>query len=366
MEQSSTSQVDLLHTPLYATHKALGAKMVEFCGWEMPVYYDGIISEHHTVRQHVGLFDISHMGRIQIEGEEAESFLNYASTNIITGKSDRSATYTLLGNNAGGTIDDVMIFKVDKRHFFLVANACNRKKVFNYLSQIAQPFGVTVKASYLSEGILALQGPDSYQLMKRVFPSSALINPMQFEILKQDNKQVILSHTGYTGSGGFEIFVEQDQIVSLWERFLNEGKEWGIRPIGLGARDTLRLEKGYALYGHEMTEDIAPTESVAAWTVKWQKENFVGKAALEALENSGSKRHAYGIIMIDPGIPRSEYEVYFAGKVVGIVTSGTMSPTLNQGIGMILVEVSLQLDDVVDVQIRDSRRRAKIVKLPFI
>lgn len=355
-----------MKTALYPAHVALGAKMVEFAGWEMPLQYQGIIPEHHAVRQHVGLFDISHMGRVVVEGPDAEAFLDYASTNIIAAKPEGSGTYTVLCNASGGCVDDVIVYKQDAQHFFLAVNASNRQQDLTHLKQISQPFNVTIRDRYKEEGILAIQGPEALPVVTKLFPEAAAIGHMHFVMTTYEGKELILSNSGYTGAGGFEIFASHDTIVALWHSLLREGKEFGIVPVGLGARDTLRLEMGYALYGHEISEEIAPNESVASWTVKWNKPDFIGKSSLEELEKNGRKRHEYGVVLIDPGVARAGYAVLLDGKAIGTVTSGTHSPTLNQAIAIVLVDRPLQVGDLVEVQIRQHTASAKIVKLPFI
>lgn len=364
MEQFATDQIK--KTALHDIHVALGAKMVEFGGWDMPLYYQGIIAEHHAVRKHVGIFDVSHMGRVLIEGPDAESFLDYLSTNIIAEKPNLSATYTAWCHPRGGCVDDVIVYKIDSQHLFVIVNAGNRQKDLAHLQHESREFNVRIKDRFAEEGIISIQGPNAYSLIQKIFPKSVEIKPMHFAPVIYKGQEIILSHTGYTGAGGFEIYAPHSVTVELWKRFLDEGKAFDIVPIGLGARDTLRLEMGYALYGHEITDDISPNESVANWTVKWKKQNFLGKSALEQLERKLTKRSEYGIVLIDKGVPRAGYEIWNEGRVIGTVTSGSFSPTLNQSIAIILVQGSLHVDDIVEVQIRQHRCQAKVVKLPFV
>jgi aminomethyltransferase len=351
-----------LKTALYDRHCALGAKMVDFSGWKMPVQYQGIIAEHHAVRNNVGIFDVSHMGRIIVQGEEAEKFLDYISTNIISGKSDYSATYTVWSNASGGCIDDVIVYKINPTNFFVIANAGNRQKDVEHLQKESKRFKVTIKDCFATEGILAIQGPKAISLMSKVFPEAKDLPAMHFCEVIFEGKKMILSHTGYTGAGGVEIYAPTPLIILLWDRIIDEGAV----PIGLGARDTLRLEMGYALYGHEISEDIAANESVSCWTVKWKKNDFLGKATLESIENSLDKRTEYGVILQEPGIARAGYEVFLNGEKIGHVTSGSHSPTLNHSIAIILSSVKLQEGDEVEIQIRQNFCKAKVVKLPFV
>lgn len=350
-----------MRTALYDRHVALGAKLVPFSGWEMPIHYaQGILHEHHAVRLAAGVFDVSHMGRIAIEGQDAEALLDFLSTNRIAGKPDLSATYTVWANEQGRSVDDLIVYKQDPTHFFVIANASNREKDLAHLKKAAERFHVTVRDCYREEGILALQGPMAMGLAAGLIPEAASLTPHHFLTATYQEKPLILSGTGYTGSGGCEFFGSTELIVSLWDQLLEAGAE----PTGLGARDTLRLEMGYALYGHELSESIAPSESIAAWTVKWEKSDFLGKTALEKLEPT--KRHAYGIILIDKGIAREGYPVWSNEKQIGSVTSGTFSPSLNRAIALILVQKPLAMGDRVWIQVRDQRAWAEVVSLPFI
>jgi aminomethyltransferase len=354
-----------MKTALYERHVALGAKMVDFSGWEMPIQYAGILAEHHTVRGKVGIFDVSHMGRIVITGEEAESFLDYISTNRIAEKPDFSAIYTVWSSSSGGSIDDVLIYKESPHSFFVIVNAGNRHKDLNHLRKEGRYFKVKIEDRF-NEGILSVQGPLAEALVAKFFSDAAQLKPMHFMFQNYRNESLILSKTGYTGAGGYEIFASSNLIVDLWDQFLKEGQEWGIQPIGLGARDTLRLEMGYALYGHELNDNIAVNESVSVWTLKMNKPDFLGKSALNQLEQQSRKRHEYGIILIDKGIAREGYEVFKDDQAIGYVTSGTLSPTLNKAIAIIIVRGILNLGDYVEVQIRQNRAKAQVVKLPFL
>ena len=356
---------DKMKTVLYDRHMSLGAKMVDFCGWIMPVSYQGITLEHLQVRQKVGIFDISHMGRILVSGPDAEAFLDYISTNTIIGKADCSATYTVWSLPRGGCVDDVIVYRQDAEHYFVVVNACNRQKDFEHLQNEASAFQVTIQNLFDEEGMLAVQGPLAIALVTQLnsaFTAAANLKPMQFCVVNFQNVPIVLSRTGYTGAGGLEIYAPKPQIVELWDQLLKAG----AMPIGLGARDTLRLEMGYALYGHEINEEISANESVSAWTVKFNKRDFIGKKALESIEESPAKRSEYGIMMIEPGIARSGYPVLQDGCEIGIVTSGTHSPTLNKAIAIVLVEKILVPGQIVEIKIRDNLSKAKVVKLPFI
>ncbi|MCE5316362.1 MAG: glycine cleavage system aminomethyltransferase GcvT [Parachlamydia sp.] len=346
-----------MRTALYDKHIALGAKIVPFAGWEMPLHYPrGILHEHHAVRNAAGLFDVSHMGRIAIVGPDAEALLDYLSTNRIAGKPNLSTTYTVWANEQGGSVDDLIVYKQDEAHFFVIANASNREKDLAHLKRNSQCFNVSIQDCYHNEGILALQGPFAMQLAKTLIPEASSLTPHHF-LMAQD---LILSGTGYTGSGGCEIFAPTSRILSLWDQLLEAGAE----PTGLGARDTLRLEMGYALYGHELSESIAPTESIATWTVKWDKD-FLGKTSLEKLEQSSSKRHPYSIVLLEKGIAREGYSVWKEDQQIGSVTSGGFAPSLNKAIALILVQDTLSIGNKIRIQIRDTSAEAEVVHLPF-
>jgi aminomethyltransferase len=346
-----------MRTILYDQHCALGAKMVDFCGWEMPIHYQGILHEHAVVRNRVGIFDVSHMGRLSVEGKEAEKFLDYLSTNKITDKSDFSATYTLWLNEKGRCLDDVIIYRLKAFHFFVIVNAGNRAKDLKHLQTQAQNFDVKIKDHYQEEGILAIQGPKAENLVKSLFSEASQLKKMHFVPLTFKGQTLILSRTGYTGEDGFEIYAKNTLIQELWLGFLKEGAE----PIGLGARDTLRLEMGYPLYGHELSENIYPHETIANWTIRWNKE-FLGK---KAIESQLADYHQYGVELIEKGIAREGHQVYKEGHLIGQVTSGTFSPTLSRAIALVFVERALEVGDLVDIQIRQNKVKGKVVKLPF-
>jgi len=355
-----------MQTALYEIHKDLGAKLVEFHGWEMPIHYQGIIHEHQVVRQQVGLFDVSHMGRIFIEGEDALALLDFLSTNDLSDKQDGTATYTVWCAENGTCVDDLIVYQENPKKFFVIVNAGNREKDLLHLQHYAKDFQVVITDRFREDGILALQGPHAEKVLSQLFPEVVQLKHMQFLNVFDEGLTITIARTGYTGSDGFEIYAAHSAIVKLWKALLEKGKAYGIEPIGLGARNTLRLEMGYALYGHELSDTIAVTESVSAWTVKWHKSNFLGKAALQSLKQSQHCRHEYGITLIGKGIAREGYPVFQNGKEIGYVTSGTQSPTLNQAIAIILVEAKLQKGDLVEVQIRQDLCPAKVVALPFV
>jgi aminomethyltransferase len=350
-----------MKTALYQRHVDLGAKIVDFSGWEMPLQYEGVLVEHRAVREVCGLFDVSHMGRIDIKGIDAEKLMDFASTNRIVGKDEGSATYTVWCRHDGGSVDDAIVYRQGPADFFVIVNASNREKDLNHLNSLAQSSGFETKIQdrYAGMGILALQGPSATALLTSFLPEVKELKPMHFLHMPTG---LIITRTGYTGAGGFELIGENKQIIEWWDRLINEG----VKPVGLAARDTLRLEMGFALYGHELEESIAPSESVSAWTIKRKDRDFLGKNALEKLERNPMKRHAYGVRCIERGIPRQGTPVLKDGKVIGQATSGSFSPTLNTGIALVLVQEPLQAGEKVSLQIRQMLCQTQVVELPFV
>ncbi len=346
-----------MRTLLYDEHASLGAKIVSFAGWDMPLQYTGVIEEHHAVRTRAGLFDVSHMGRISVKGPDAEAFCDELCTNTITGKKDRSAIYGVLCRENGTAIDDVIVLRHAQDRCSIVSNASNRERVFKHLQERSSGWKVEVSPAYLQEGILALQGPLSREMASAIFPEAAALPAMS----SFEQGHWIISGTGYTGEKGIEIFAPHEDLLALWRRLL----DLGAAPVGLGARDTLRLEKGYALYGHELSDEIAPIESVSAWSVKLNKPHFIGKEALAALSASGKKRAQYGVVLEDAGIARAEYTVQQHGNSIGVVTSGGFSPSLKKSIALVMVRAQLQPGDEVEILIRGKPCKGRVVPLPF-
>jgi len=355
-----------MRTALYDHHCQLNAKIVDFAGWQMPIHYKSILIEHLAVREAVGLFDVSHMGRILVEGPSAEKLLDKLSVSPLIEHETGTAIYTIWCNEQGGSVDDVMLFKVSKSKFFIIANADNRLKDLEHVQKHAKDFDVSITPYYEQYGILALQGPQALNLLSEIYPAIVDLKPMHFLITQDQGEEVLISRTGYTGAGGFEIFLSNPLTITLWQKLLQLGTKYGIEPIGLGARDTLRLEMGFALYGHELSDTIAPSESVAAWTDKGKQSDYIGKEALKKIQLSDKKRYAYGVQAIDSGIIRQNYSVIKEGNEIGTVTSGSFSPTLNQSVALILVNQPLEISDIVSVRIRQKDCRAQIVKIPFL
>ena len=358
-------------TPLNAVHKALGARMVPFGGWEMPVQYAGVIEEHLAVREKAGLFDVSHMGEIEVRGADALALVQRLTTNDAARLVDGQVQYSALCYADGGVVDDVTLYRSSASHFLFCVNAANTDKDFAWMQQVHGESGLTGatltnrSAEYAQ---LALQGPRAAAILARLTAAPlAAIRYYHFALGVVAGVPALISRTGYTGEDGFELYIPATAAVSLWNRLLETGRSDGLTPIGLGARDTLRLEKGYALYGHELSPQITPLEAGLGWIVKLDKGDFVGRAALLRQQAAGIPRRLVALLMAERGIPREGYPVFAGGQQVGIVTSGTMSPTLTAGIALALVESARAVPGgELLVGIRDHRLRARIVKPPFV
>jgi len=359
-------------THLYNFHKQ-NAKMTLFAGFEMPLWYKGIIPEHLAVRNSVGIFDITHMGRAIITGPEAEKFLNYVSTNDVSKLTPLSAQYSTLCNEKGGIKDDFVVSRLEKDRFLMVYNASNRAKDYEWLTLHAKKFDVKVEDVSDNIAMFAVQGPKAEETLHKISTEDlSQIGRFKCGWTKLADIEVFLSRTGYTGEDGFEIFVwdspvsNPEKAVKVWNSILEAGKEFDIQPCGLGARDTLRLEAGMCLYGNDINEDTTPLEARISFVVKFDKESFIGKEALLKQKEEGLKRRRVGIKMLERGIPRKGYGIYKNGEKIGEVTSGTFSPFLEAGIGMGYVKIEYDNEsEEVTVDIRGKQLRAKIIKLPF-
>jgi aminomethyltransferase len=372
MEQSNmtahdTAATSLKRTPLYEQHLALGARLVEFGGWEMPVQYSSILEEHRAVRTRAGLFDVSHMGEFKVEGKDALAFLQNLVPNDVGRLAIHQALYSQLCLPDGGTIDDLIIYYLAENHYMMVVNAANIDKDFAWVEKQARNFDVQATNQSDATALLALQGPESL----------AILQPLTGEDLSAigyyhctpgmvDGINCIISRTGYTGEDGFELYCAAVDVVKLWKDLLAAGKQQGLLPAGLGARDTLRLEAGYCLYGHELDEQTNPLEANLGWTVKLNKGDFIGHDALLKVKEEGLKRKLIGIEMIERGVSRGGYAIYENDQQIGALTSGAPSPTLNKNIGMGYVEAAHAVaGKTVQIDIRGKRTAAQIVALPF-
>jgi aminomethyltransferase len=360
-------------TQLYEVHRKT-AKLTFFAGFEMPLWYKGVIPEHLAVRNSVGVFDISHMGRIIIHGIDSERFLNYVITNDVSKLLPNSAQYSVMCNEKGGIIDDFVYYRLEKDKFMFVSNAANREKDYNWLVKNAKGFNVSIEEVSDKVAMLAVQGPNAEKTLQKISPDD-LSKIERFKCIpsRLANVDVLLSRTGYTGEDGFEVFIwgvtlsNPDNAVKLWNAILDAGKSFGIEPCGLGARDTLRLEAGMCLYGNDIDENTTPLEASLGFVVRLQKDNFIGKEALLKQKNEGIKRKRVGIRMVEQGIPRPNFEIYDSNsEKIGHVTSGTFSPLLKCGIGMAYVQISqAQEGNIVSVKVRNKLAKAEIVPFPF-
>jgi aminomethyltransferase len=360
-------------TQLYDVHRRT-AKLVIFAGFEMPLWYKGITPEHMAVRNSVGIFDVSHMGRVIIRGDNAENFLNYIITNDVSALSPNSALYSVMCNENGGIIDDFVIYRLEKEKFMMVPNATNREKDYNWLIKNAKGFNVNIENISDDVAMFAVQGPNAEKTLQRICTSDlSKIGRFKCEPSRLADIEVFISRTGYTGEDGFEVFVwnaplrKPDNAVKLWDAILKADETSGIEPCGLGARDTLRLEAGMCLYGNDIDETITPLEARLAFVVKFQKDDFIGKNALLKQKDEGIRRKRVGIQIIEQGIPRQGFEIYNdKDEKIGHITSGTFSPLLKYGIGMGYVETTYaQEGNIVNVKIRGKQAKAKIVAFPF-
>lgn len=352
--------------PLDTWHRSHGAKMVEFGGFEMPVSYRGVLAEHETVRERCGLFDISHMGEFIVEGENAEAFLQKLTTNDLSRLDDGQAQYSLLLYPEAGVVDDIIVYRLSAKRFMLCVNASNIQKDFNWLQSHLEP-GVVLQDQSAATGLIALQGPHSFALLEKLDFDLKRLKRFEFCETQLASCPLWISRTGYTGEEGCEIFLPNAYLEKIWKALLEAGAKEGLEPIGLGARDTLRLEMGYPLYGHEISESINPFEAGLAWVVKMNKPDFIGKAALQKIKQEGIKRRLIGLVMEDQGIPRQAQNLISEGRPVGEVLSGTFSPTLKIGIATALVESKIvEGKTEISVDIRGKIKKAKITSLPFV
>ncbi|HLH61482.1 MAG TPA: glycine cleavage system aminomethyltransferase GcvT [Ktedonobacteraceae bacterium] len=364
---TAAASTSLKRTPLYDEHRTLGARIVEFSGFEMPVQYTSILEEHRAVRTHAGLFDVSHMGEFKVEGPGALAFLQHLVPNDVSRLAIHQALYTQLCLPNGGTIDDLIIYHLAENHYMLVVNAGSIDKDFAWVQEQAKNFNVQVVNQSDTTALLALQGPEAQSILQPLTGVDlAGIRYYHFEPGLVDGINCIISRTGYTGEDGFELYCSPVDVVKLWRDLLAAGKEKGLLPAGLGARDTLRLEAGYCLYGHELDEQTNPLEAGLGWTVKLNKGDFIGHDALLKVKEEGLRRKLIGIEMIERGIPRGGYAIYDNDRQIGTLTSGAPSPTLNKNIGMGYVDAAYAaVGKPVQIDIRGKRTAAQIVALPF-
>lgn len=358
----------LKNTALTDKHIALGAKMVPFAGYNMPVSYSGLNDEHATVREAVGMFDVSHMGEFILRGPNALDLIQRVTSNDASVLVDGKAQYSCLPNDKGGIVDDLIVYKIADEHYMLVVNASNMEKDWNWISK-HNTKGVDMKNISDDTSLLAVQGPKAMATLQKLTDVKLSEIPYYAFRIGTFNgvNEVVISNTGYTGAGGFELYFPNAHAEKIWDAILEAGKEFGIKPIGLGARDTLRLEMGFCLYGNDIDDTTSPLEAGLGWITKFTKE-FTNSKAIAEQKEKGVSRKLVGFEMIDRGIPRHDYEITdAAGNIIGKVTSGTQAPTLQKGIGMGYVSTSFASpDSEIFVKVRDKALKAKVVKLPFL
>jgi len=367
--KTETSQ--LLRTPFYDIHTSLKAKMVTFSGWTMPLMYTGILSEHHLVREKAGLFDTSHMGEFEIEGEDALGLVQKLVTNDVSKLNVNQVLYTPMCQDNGGIIDDLLVYRLGERHFMLVVNASNIQKDYKWVLDNVQGLKVKVRDISYQTALLALQGPQSGKILQELVKGD-LDSLKYYWFIKDEVYGIkgIISRTGYTGELGYEIFItdaKQEKLEGLWNALMEKGRDYGLGPCGLGARDTLRLEMKYALYGNDIDEATNPLEAKLGWTVKFNKGDFNGREALWRIRDNGVTRRLVGFVMFDKGIARHGYGIFMDEERIGYVTSGSFSPVLGKSIGMAYVEDDFaETGTEFDVEIRGRKCKAKVVDTPFI
>ena len=349
-------------------HVALGAKMIEFAGYNMPVLYQNLIQEHNAVRNSVGVFDVSHMGEFKLVGEKALDLIQLVTSNDASVLTDGKVQYSCLPNDKGGIVDDLLVYRYSATEYYLVVNASNIEKDWNWISQ-HNTFGVEMTNMSDDLSLLAVQGPNAIKVIQKL--TSVDLSSMEYYTFKTGSvagcEDIIISNTGYTGAGGFELYVWNKDAKKLWDALFEAGKEFNIQPAGLGARDTLRLEKGFCLYGNDINDETSPIEAGLGWITKFTKA-FVNHEHHKAIKEAGPTKKLVGFEMIDRGIPRQHYAIKDAeGNVIGEVTSGTQSPSLNKGIGMGYIATAFsKANTEIFIDIRDKAIKAKVVKVPFL
>jgi aminomethyltransferase len=353
-------------TPLHSIHRALGAKMVDFGGWDMPVQYSGIVDEHTAVRTAVGVFDVSHMGEIEIHGPEAGKLVDFVTTNAVQKLKAGQAHYSGLLYGHGGFVDDILVHRVSDEHYFLCVNASNQDKDFEHICAQNQ-FDARVQNAGARYAQLAIQGPKALATLRKLTPSD--LKAIRYYWFQDDEVCGVparIAHTGYTGEDGYEIYVPPEAAGRIWNEVLRAGAEFGIKPAGLGARNTLRLEAKMALYGHEIDASISPLEAGLGWIVKLEKGDFVGRDALLKQKEGGLKRKLTGFEMCGRGIGRDGYEVFLDGAAAGWVTSGSPSPSLGKNIGLCYLPAEQSLPGkTIQIMIRNQPVDAVTVETPF-
>jgi len=363
-------------TPLYDEHIKLEAKMIEFAGFSMPLEYSGIIDEHLTVRNKVGIFDVSHMGDIIIEGEDSEKFLNYLLPTKVSDMKNLEAKYSAYLNEKGIMLDDTIVYKVNRNKFLLVPNAATEEKIYNWVKEKSIGYNIKIYDRTLLYSSIAVQGPLAVKVMNKLTNYDYIkMNNFTFDFINFNNietrgdnflpyNKIMISRTGYTGEDGFELIFPNEYAINIWNDLIDYGKEYGLKPCGLGARDTLRMEKGMLLSGTDFNMDRTPIEAAISWIINYDHD-FIGKEALLKIKNTDHEIFR-GFKMIDTGIPRHGFKIYKNDIMVGTITSGTMSPVLKIGIGLGYVKKEIKPGDIVQIDIRGKKLKAEVTKPKII
>lgn len=366
--ETGASTMEPRRTPLCDEHIKLGGRMVDFAGWYMPVQYIGIREEHDNVRKNVGLFDVSHMGEIRVRGPKALETVEWFTTNDVSKLEPGQAQYTLLPNETGGLVDDLIVYCIKKNEeYFICVNASNKDKDFEFMKKHNRGAEVIDESNQWAQ--IAVQGPKALALVQKTMKLPvADMKPFTFQHCEFEGAKAMIATTGYTGEKGVEIFVDAPKGAALWSKLYDDGKEFNVMAIGLGARDTLRTEMKYSLYGHEIDDTTNPYEAGLGWVIKPQKKDFIGKAQILGYREKGLKSQLVGFKMDDKGIPRQGYALFsFDNKEIGKVTSGTVSPSLNEPIGIGYVTIDHAAPGTqFYVDIRGRKAKAKVVPTPFV
>ncbi len=357
------------NTAFYEIHKTFGGKIIPFAGYNMPVQFEGVIAEHETVRKSVGVFDVSHMGEFWIKGPKAFELVQRVTSNDVAKLTDGKIQYSCFPNDKGGIVDDLLVYRMNAEEYLLVVNAANIDKDWAWVN-LQNIHDVPLSNASDATSQLAIQGPKALETLQKLTKTD--LSEIPYYTFKYGElagvKNVLISNTGYTGAGGFEIYFENKDGIHVMNAVFEAGKEFGIKPIGLAARDTLRLEMGFCLYGNDINDTTSPIEAGLGWITKFTEgNNFINRAAIEKQKKEGVSKRLRGFEMIDKGIPRQHYDICDKdGKVIGEVTSGTMSPSLKIAIGMGYVEISsAEIGNEIYIKIRDKLLKAKIVPIPF-
>jgi len=366
MSQQPTAR----RTALFDEHKKLGAKLIDFGGWDLPASYDSVITEHKWVREACGLFDVSHMGEIRVSGPDAFKFLQWITVNDVSRLEVGQGQYSAFLNSEGGMIDDLILYRLGREEYLLCVNAANDEKDIRWVQGNIGSYDVEVRHESHDWSQIAVQGPTSLKALENIIAPQdigalAALDYMDIGEFSVKANQILIARTGYTGERGYEVYAPNIVAAELWRNLVADKARAGTRPIGLGARDTLRLEACYLLYGNDMNDTVSPVEAGVAWAVKKSSDPFIGCERVRRERAEGSRRRMVAFLMEEPGIPRHDMDVYSGERKIGLVTSGSMLPTLDRAGGMALLDGGAELGASIHVDIRGKRKLAKIVKRPL-